>query len=272
MQSRQKTDFVEDKLLHPPLKWAGGKRWLVPYLRPFWEAAGCARLVEPLCGGLAVSLGLRPERAWLNDTNEHLINFYAWLKKGLVISIEMANDSQVYYRNREAFNRLIDAGKAGTQEAAGYFYYLNRSGYNGLCRFNQSGHFNVPFGQYQSIRYQVDFSAYRSAFANWEFTFGNFTGINLQPSDFIYADPPYDVEFTQYSKEGFRWEDQVRLAEWLAAHPGPVILSNQATERICRLYKSLEFKLTFLQAPRMINSTGDRTPAREVLAVRGLKL
>ena len=89
-------------------------------------------------------------------------------------------------------------------------------------------------------------------------------------SDFIYADPPYDVKFTKYSKEDFTWDDQVRLAEWLAKHPGPVVLSNQATPRITKLYKSIGFRLNYLQAPRMISCNGDRTPATEILATKNL--
>jgi DNA adenine methylase len=78
------------------------------------------------------------------------------------------------------------------------------------------------------------------------------------------------VVFTEYSQGGFGWDDQVRAAEWLAVHPGPVVLSNQATTRIVRLYRKLKFELVFLQAPRTISCTGDRTPAREVLATRNL--
>ena len=64
----------------PPLKWAGGKRWQLPHLRPLWEPHSRRRLVEPFCGGLAVALGLKPERALLNDANPHLINFYRWIR------------------------------------------------------------------------------------------------------------------------------------------------------------------------------------------------
>jgi DNA adenine methylase len=150
------------------------------------------------------------------------------------------------------------------------FYYLNRTGYNVLCRFNRSGAFNVPFGRYNSITYTRDFNAYRKLFADWQIIQTDFEAIPLKRDDFIYADPPYDVEFRQYSAAGFSWEEQVRAAQWLARHPGPVVLSNQATDRIVELYKSLGFTLKFLQAPRMISCTGDRTPAREVLAVRNV--
>ena len=67
----------------------------------------------------------------------------------------------------------------------------------------------------------------------------------MQPDDFIYADPPYDVEFVSYSQQGFNWDDQVRLADWLAKHPGPVVLSNQATERVVQLYESLTLSCVF---------------------------
>src|ERR687896_413085 len=96
----------------PPLKWAGGKRWQVPHLRPLWDAHRDRRLVEPFCGGLAVALSLTPVRA--------------------------------------------------------LFYYLNRTGYNGLCRFNQQGKFNVPFGRYKRIDYRKDFTGYVPAFAQFE--------------------------------------------------------------------------------------------------------
>lgn len=264
------THFDTIVSLRPPLKWAGGKRWLVPHLRPIWEPHRTRRLVEPLCGGLAVTLGLMPAYALLNDINNHAINFFQWLKKGLVITVPMENNQKLYYQHRKRFNELIKTGKANSQEAAELFYYLNRTCYNGLCRFNQSGEFNVPFGRYKKINYVRDFTPYKQVFKEWLFTTGDFENAFLDPNDFVYADPPYDVEFTQYSKEGFSWEDQVRLAKWLVKHPGPIVLSNQATQRICELYGDLGYELHFFNAPRMISCKGDRTPAREVLALRGI--
>jgi DNA adenine methylase len=254
----------------PPLKWAGGKRWLVPYLLRLWNPHRSSRYVEPLCGGLAISLGLVPERALVNDINPHAINFYRHLQKGFRISLKMRNDQTYFYTRRTRFNQLMHQGKADSKEAAALFYYLNRTCYNGLCRFNRRGEFNVPFGRYKNLAYKRDFSEYISAFAGWEFSCGDFERLALQPDDFIYADPPYDVEFTQYSKENFGWDDQVRLANWLARHPGPVVLSNQATCRIQELYRGLGFVTTVLNAPRLISCTGDRSPAQEVLAFRNL--
>jgi DNA adenine methylase len=254
----------------PPLKWAGGKRWQLPHLQPYWDAMPTRRLVEPFCGGLAVTTGLAPGRALLNDINPHVINFYQWLKKGLTVPFAMLNEEGTYYDARARFNELLSTGQGNTPDAASLFYYLNRTGYNGLCRFNSKGRFNVPFGSYKTINYRTEFAEYRQAFRGWMFTCMDFEQLELEPSDFVYADPPYDVEFTHYSKGGFGWEEQERAAEWLSRHRGPVILSNQATPRIVRLYRQLKFDVRFLDAPRRISCTGDRTPAAEVLALRNL--
>lgn len=254
----------------PPLKWAGGKRWLVEHLDGLWKAHPHSRLVEPFCGGLAVALGLKPTNALLNDLNPHLINFYQHLSSGLKVTIPMENDSELFYQHRERFNQLIAEQQQNTAESAQLFYYLNRSCFNGLCRFNKSGFFNVPFGRYAKINYRCDFDHYCEAFANWNFQLGDFEKLTLKENDFIYADPPYDVEFTQYSAGGFHWEDQIRLANWLATHSGPVALSNQLTPRIEELYRDLGFTITVLDAPRRISCTGDRKSAKEVLAIRNL--
>jgi DNA adenine methylase len=256
--------------LNPPLKWAGGKRWLVPHIEPFWREHQKRRYVEPFCGGLAVALGLKPERAVLNDLNPHLINFYAQLRRGLSITIEARYDRKLFYKHRERFNHLAKNGGAKTGEAAQLFYYLNRTCFNGLCRFNLSGEFNVPFGRYKTVNYATDLSVYRKLFRRWSFRNKDLAGLSIEREDFLYADPPYDVEFTTYSAGGFSWADQVRTAELLAKHRGPVLLSNQATKRIVDLYRRLRFDLKFLDAPRRISCNGNRQTAREVLATRNL--
>ena len=256
--------------LTPALKWAGGKRWQVPHLRALWARHRDRRLVEPFCGGLAVTLGLSPGRALLNDANPHLINFYRWLKKGLRIDLPMENDEALFYQHRDRFNALLAAGRIATRESAALFYYLNRTGYNGLCRFNRTGAFNVPFGRYSRILYRRDFSAYRELFAGWTIISADVEDVPLEPGDFVYADPPYDVDFTHYAKEGFSWDDQQRTARWLATHDGPVVLVNQSTSRVEALYRELGYEVGFLDAPRRISCTGDRRPAREIIATRNL--
>ena len=147
-----------DRELTPPLKWAGGKRWQVPHLLPLWRAHDRRRLVEPFCGGLAVALGLLPNRALLNDANPHLINFYRWLQKGLTRRLEMENDERAVLPPPRAVQRAAAGAVSGRAlRAAALFYYLNRTGFNGLCRFNKQGEFNVPFGRYKRIGYTHDF-------------------------------------------------------------------------------------------------------------------
>ena len=128
----------------------------------------------------------------------------------------------------------------------------------------------MPFGRYDRIGYERDLLRYRDILSGWDFTAVDVEAVALDPDDFVYADPPYDVEFTQYARLGFTWADQERTAELLAGHPGPVVLVNQATDRIERLYRRLGYELRFLQAPRRISCTGDRRPAREVMATRNV--
>lgn len=296
---------VSIKPLPPIVKWLGGKRWLVPVLRRIYDRHRGRRLVEPFAGGLSVALGLLPERALLNDLNPHLINLYLWIKRGLgspsnkkkeegdrrpatqfptpshqilyqegeeglEFSLPLIYDQETYYRYRDRFNQLIREGKHNTKEAAGLFYYLNKTGYNGLCRFNSRGEYNVPFGSYKKVSFIKDFSPYREVFQNWEFTNLDFRQVEYLPDDFIYADPPYDVEFTRYTPEGFSLKDHIDLAKMLSSHPGPVVISNQATKRIVELYQDLGFSLRFLKGPRRVSRNGDRTPADEVLAYKNL--
>nr|WP_315862025.1 DNA adenine methylase [Picosynechococcus sp. NKBG042902] len=113
--------MVNPENLTPPLKWAGGKRWLVPTLKPIWEDYQDFQLIEPFCGGLAIALGLAPQKSTLNDINPHLINFYKQLKKGLKINISMANDADLYYQYREQFNELIRNKKQEVRKLQLYF-------------------------------------------------------------------------------------------------------------------------------------------------------
>src|SRR5262245_6444008 len=225
-------NLAERETLKPLLKWAGGKRWLVPELLRLWQPYQQRRYVEPFCGGLAGALGLLPSKALLNDVNPHLINFYLHVKRGLKLEIEMRNNERLFYQHRERFNQLIREEQSQTTEAAQLFYYLNRTCFNGLCRFNQRGEFNVPFGTYTNITYATDFYEYSSVFEQWTFTNSDISAMQMQAGDFIYADPPYDVEFTTYSAGGFSWADQLRTAEFLARHDGPTVISNQATDRV----------------------------------------
>jgi len=262
------------KPLDPPLKWAGGKRLLVPTLKPYFNKFRDHRLVEPFCGGLAVALGLQPERALLNDLNPHLMNFYLWLQNGLEFEIEAKNEKEFYYAKRNEFNLLsipLD-NQSHSPLAAQLWWYLNHTGFNGLCRFNSTGGYNNAFGKFKTVNYQPDFAPYKLAFKNWQFLNTDFENLNTTDNDFIYADPPYDTPFTSYSQGGFDWRDQVRCAKWLAAKQCPVIASNQATDRIIKLYSELGFEIKFIDARRSISCNGDRAKAKEILAFKNLEV
>lgn len=244
-------------------------------MEPLWRDHSHRRLVEPFAGGLAVALGLRPRAALLCDRNAHVIAFYRWLQAGFdpsAVDVRLENDRAVFARNRDRFNELIATAQSETLEAAVLFYYLNRTGFNGLCRFNASGYFNVPFGRYKRIEYRdaAYFTRYKDALTRYEFACADFSSLSLEPDDFVYADPPYDVEFTSYSAGGFPWTEQVRLAHWLAAHSGPVVASNQATDRVLELYRGLGFTVRTLPAPRRISCNGNRDSASEMIALRNL--
>lgn len=107
--------------LEPPLKWAGGKRWLVPRLRELYKPHAHRRLVEPFTGGMAVAIGLIPARALLSDISPHLINLYRHLQNGLTMEREFINDEMHFYAARERFNGLLKEGQHDTQQAAEIF-------------------------------------------------------------------------------------------------------------------------------------------------------
>lgn len=254
--------------LKPPLKWVGGKRWLAPTLQSLTQHTPYTRLVEPFVGGMSIALSLNPKAALLNDINLHLINFYNHLQQGLLIDLDMEYSPSCFNKHKARFNSLIH--NPNTQEGAELFYYLAVSGFNGLVRFNRKGEFNVPLGKYKSVNYVRDFTPYKSTLANWSFTCQDFSGLDINPGDLIYADPPYDVEFTKYSPKDFKWEDQIRLANWLDQYDGPIVASNQATPRVIELYQSKGFNIKQIEAPRRISCNGDRRPAQEVLMWRNL--
>lgn len=257
-------------MLKSPLKYAGGKRTLVPRLLELYAPHRSRRLVEPFVGGMNVALGLQPTRALLCDVNPHLMNFWKHLSKGENFTIDMQNDEKFYYRCRESFNTLISLGWSQSSVGAELFYYLNRTGFNGLCRFNKSGKFNVPFGRYKTITYRRDFSEYLESLRSWDLACCRFDDVLPELDDWIYLDPPFHGTFTDYSAGGFDWADQEALAKKFSNHPGPVVASNAATPQILELYQDLGFKIEMLDSRRSIAANGNRNRAQEMLATKNV--
>jgi DNA adenine methylase len=159
------------------------------------------------------------------------------------------------------------------------FYYLNRTGYNGLCRFNRRGEFNVPFGKYKKINYRKSFEEYSLLMETWELLNLDFRDLLSLPEvankgSFVFADPPYDSDgkgFVGYGGKAFDWADQFHLASLLYDHPGPVVACNLATSRILTLYQSLNFDIELVNVPRRISCKGaNRAPVQEMIATRNL--
>jgi DNA adenine methylase len=236
-----------------------------------WRAAGARRLVEPFCGGLSMSLGLEPTHAHLNDMNPHLINFYRWLQQGWQhdASDDILNTAENYYALREEFNARLTHE---TLDDAKRFYALNRMSFKGLFRVNRRGLFNTPYGHNQTKHTIIgcpNYTVYQHLMASWTFTAGSYADLTLHSDDFVYADPPYDTEFTAYTDTKFTFEEQVAVASWAAKHTGPVVLCNQATPRIVTLYAGLGFTLFYANRKERMH-TKRHTSVPEIIATRNI--
>jgi DNA adenine methylase len=285
--NRNQSPPEPSKPLPPFIKWAGGKRLLVPRLLEIWKDHSDRRLVDLTMGAGSIALGLRPKQALLNDVNPHLINLFKQIQQGFSLDgFEVVNTAEGYIERRDRFNDLISSDRSQTREAAQLFYYLLRHCFNGLCRLNRKGLFNVGYGKYKSLSLIQDWTEYQQALEGWQFTCGDFASVQTKSDDFIFVDPPYDSEtdeqipisiemgangkgFVSYTGS-FGWSDQVRLAQLLADHPGPVVAFNAATPRLTELYQSLGFDVEVYDERRSISCSGDRTPARAALLTRNL--
>lgn len=253
--------------MRSPIKWAGGKHWLVPKMQVLWDLWQPHALYEPFCGSAAVSFGLQPARVRLADANVHLINFLTQWRDGLTIT--MPEDRDDYYERRARFNELVMADVWYTRESAELFYYLNRAGFNGLCRFNRKGEFNVPVGRGGGL---PNLPAFRNVVltGEWHLDGGSYQDLDLGKSPgLIFADPPYDGDtFTAYTMDDFGTDDQRQLAAWLAEQRHHyVVTTNLATDRMIDLYRSHGFHCYTHEAPRRIAASGNRRNALELFAV-----
>ncbi|MFU8784486.1 Dam family site-specific DNA-(adenine-N6)-methyltransferase [Aliidiomarina sp.] len=260
------------------LKWAGGKYTLVEPIRQLLPAGD--KLIEPFVGAGSVFLNTDYDKYLLNDINADLINLYKFLKRRPKTYIEDArklfvpsnNEEQAYYALRKAFNASTD-----TYERSLLFLYLNRHGYNGLCRYNSRGLFNVPFGRYRAPYFpaaELEFFAEKAKKAT--FTCEPFQNSfrRARRGHVVYCDPPYlplspTANFTSYSGNGFGLDEQLLLAQksiQAAKKRGiPVLISNHDTETARLFYEAAE--LTTLQVHRFISQNGaNRKKVGELLA------
>lgn len=265
---------AEMGLPKPLLKWAGGKRQLLPAivdrLPVSWN-----RYYEPFAGGLSVFFALyRAEwvpKATLGDLNCDLMDTYRVVRKypDLVVDI-----LQGWPHDRAKFEelRLVRRTSQWTPGDAARFIYLNRTCFNGLYRVNQQGEFNVPFGKYKNptICDAENLEAVSQALQRTTLFTGSFVGClrEAEKGDFVYCDPPYaDVEFTSYTKAGFGLKEQKLLADTLdclTKRGVKWLLSNSDVEWVRKRYRS--YHIDAVKARRSISSNGNgRGPVGEVL-------
>ncbi len=269
----------------PFLKWAGSKFQIIERIQAaLGDAKDYKRLIEPFAGSGAVFLNTCFDEYLLADVNADLILLYQTLQDQGEAFINYAegfftpqnNRPERYYELRAQFNRTAEPW-----EKAALFIYLNRHGFNGLCRYNAARReFNVPFGRYKSPYFPwAEMQAfYEKTQHGVQFQHAGFEAVMecAIPGDIVYCDPPYvglsaTANFTSYSASGFTPADQEKLAQLameLAQRGVPVIISNHNTPVTQALYQAAQVDVFDVQ--RFISCKGDkREKASEVLAVFG---
>lgn len=260
------------------LKWAGGKFSIVEQINLHLPPA--KKLIEPFVGAGSVFLNTNYSRYLLNDINPDLINLYQRLqtspdniiKDAALLFSPAYNNEQAYYSLRDEFNSTTDLHRKAI-----LFLYLNRHGYNGLCRYSLGGRFNVPFGRYKQPyfpRAEMWFFAEKAQRA--VFTCLPFEKVfsRARQGHVIYCDPPYvplsrTASFTSYAAQGFGESSQKKLAV-LAVNAATtrgisVIISNHDVPLVRQLYKDAE--LFRISVKRSISQNGQQRQAvQEVIA------
>lgn len=265
--------------MKPFLKWAGNKYRIIDRIRPLLPADG-KRLIEPFAGSAAVFLNTNYAENIVADFNSDLVALYQQLQSEGVGFINYCreyftpeyNTEHSYYLFRQEFNTAKDA-----RLRAALFLYLNRHGYNGLCRYNQKGEFNVPFGSYKKPYFpEYEMKAFFHKAQGALFVCADFraTFARVQAGDVVYCDPPYvpltqTANFTSYSSGGFSEKDQldlVAMAREASLRGATVVISNHDTEFVTGAYQGAQ--LVRFPVQRFISCDGEnRGKAAEVLAL-----
>lgn len=261
------------------LKWAGGKYSLVEPIRERLPEG--RRLVEPFVGAGSVFLNTDFDEYLLNDINPDLINMYKILQQqseqfiadAQIYFTEEYNTKETYYKIREKFNRTKNPYQRSLM-----FLYMNRHGFNGLCRYNKSGGFNVPFGSYKKPYFplkELRFFAEKAKKAT--FICEPYADVykQLRADDVVYCDPPYaplstTASFTSYASNGFTLDDQALLAkvsrETAQTRNIPVLISNHDIPLTRELYHGSTFDV--VQVKRTISrNAAKRNKVDELLAL-----
>jgi DNA adenine methylase len=267
--------------MRSPLKWAGGKKRVIDDILKIMPIKNKKRLVEPFVGGGSVFLNTDFDQYLLIDMNNDLIELFNTIKSKPLAFINDAatffkgnlNQAEKYYSLRQTFNESSD-----NYERSLLFLYLNRHGYNGLCRYNKRGGYNVPFGRYKHPYFpEVELQYFAKKAQKATFQQGDFATAfeAIKTNDVVYCDPPYSpinrtANFTAYAGNSFTDADQKRLvhcALQAKAQGIPTVISNHHLDFTKQLYKEADKKL-FFQVQRSISQQGQgRVKVKEVLAL-----
>jgi len=237
-------------------------------------------LIEPFAGSGAIFNNTDFPDYLLAEENQDLISLFQHLKTEDESFIHWCktffcpenNNSVRYYELREQFNQCTE-----TRERAALFLYLNRHGYNGLCRYNQKGGYNVPFGRYSKPYFpeeEMRFFCNKSQKATFIQSDFRETFTHARTGDLIYCDPPYAPlvqasNFSAYTFKKFGEKEQIILADLArscAARGITVIISNHDTDFTREQYHDAEIK-SFTVSRRISCNVDQRSPAKELLAV-----
>lgn len=200
--------------LKPIVKWSGGKKDELKKILPHIPE-NYSTYLEPFIGGGAVYFNLNPDKAVINDVHKELVDFYQSIKNGHTNEIydfmkQHPNEEETYYKVRAYDNTdILDNAKR--------FYYLRKTCFRGMLRYNKKGKFNIPFGRYKTYNYETikdpNYEALlkRTEIFNkgFEHVFDNYN----DPNNFMFLDPPYDSKFTDYGYCTFGKEEQKKLAK-----------------------------------------------------------
>jgi DNA adenine methylase len=254
--------------IRPLLRWAGGKRWLLPVITQLIGSTRFENYHEPFAGGAALFFGLKIDgRACLSDLNASLIDMYKEVR---------ANPDEVWrflrrYSNSEGeyYSARAAAPRTPASRAA-RFIYLNHTSFNGIYRVNLAGRYNVPYGYRHSynIPLLADLTAASNRLKDTTLTCGDFEDMlnQVAPKDLVFLDPPYTVAhnlngFVKYNDTLFRFVDQERLSiviDSIRMAGAYYILTNAAHSSIIELFE----KGDRLIETRRKNAVGGRDAAR----------
>lgn len=266
----------------PFVKWAGGKRQLIPQIRERMPEK-YNDYYEPFVGGGAVIFDLLPANALINDINKALINTYrticnepdAFLKEVNRLDNDMWEDGKKYYYSiREHYNDKLMRSEYDVELAA-LFVFINKHCFNGLYRVNGKGLFNVPYNNSRRVSVDEDVIIATSEYLRRVTIIdGDFEQAckNAKKCDFVFIDSPYaplnPTSFESYTKEGFDIESHKRLAKLydeLTARGCYCMLTNHNTELINELYGNKDYKIDVVSVKRMINSDASNRVGEEVI-------